>query len=262
MANSTVDSSFLTDNGQDSIAEVIIDQVGPKRRRRVKTWKLEYTYDTEKCAYEAIASENSWKVAYTNSVIGYIKKYYKCATKKCNAELCLWIKDDEDEVSRVERYKSSEDHQHPEADPNVFSDEKKRMIDSFLELNLQRFQIMEKMRDLGLPLRNVTQLSNYIARQRTKMYGRTNISVGEFESCCIDQSVVPDGENEPYVLAYDNKLPSDGGCPLVRLLLTTKKLVKLMSKVDKLHVDATYKLNWQGLPTIVIGDNRRLLVYF
>ena len=38
-----------------------------------------------------------------------------------------------------------------------------------------------------------------------------------------------------------------------RIFVSTKRLLCQASGKDKLHVDATYKLNWQGFPVLLVG---------
>lgn len=41
--------------------------------------------------------------------------------------------------------------------------------------------------------------------------------------------------------------------PTFRLALSTKKLLDVVCSTDVLHIDATYKLIWQGFPVLVLG---------
>ena len=35
--------------------------------------------------------------------------------------------------------------------------------------------------------------------------------------------------------------------------MTTKRLSLIANKSSKIHADATYKLNWQGFPVLIVG---------
>jgi hypothetical protein len=82
------------------------------------------------------------------------------------------------------------------------SDEVKREIDTLFTLKLKPKHILAKLREKGLPVKNKTQINNYIMKIKDKMYGKSTISLGEFEQLCIKHSKIPDDEDKGFVAAY------------------------------------------------------------
>lgn len=84
------------------------------------------------------------------------------------------------------------------------------------------------------------------------------MTVGQFMKWCGNKSTPPKKRNDPYVLAYDGRISDDGDeerFDYLRALITKRRMLRSIRKTDRLHVDGhgTYKLNWEGLPTVVIG---------
>ena len=76
------------------------------------------------------------------------------------------------------------------------------------------------------------------------------------EKWCIDNNNVSNSEDEPFIVNYKT-FYSDGSDveqenddvqynSKFRIFISTKRLLCQASGKDKLHVDGTYKLNWQG----------------
>ena len=63
------------------------------------------------------------------------------------------------------------------------------------------------------------------------------------EPFCVKNSRLPEDEDKTFVLAHQVNIV-DGGHPdnYLRYLVTTPRLLKLLSKANALHVDATYKV--------------------
>lgn len=78
------------------------------------------------------------------------------------------------------------------------------------------------------------------------------MTIGQFATCCSNNSTVPDSPHTPYVLAYTVTANKEE-TPHIRAVITTPHLLGTAKLTDKLHADGTYKLNWEGLPTIVVG---------
>ena len=84
---------------------------------------------------------------------------------------------------------------------------------------------------------------------------------------CDSNKEIPEGELDPFVVAYQINIDDDDPCnypatlestpnPLasVRFFVSSKFLLKLASDYCKLlQADATYKLNWHGYPVLMIG---------
>ncbi|CAF1046222.1 unnamed protein product [Didymodactylos carnosus] len=122
-------------------------------------------------------------------------------------------------------------------------------------------RILELLEEKNLPVPKKHQLSSYLVSLRVKLYGNSSMSLGELEAWCEQKSVIPDDEDEPWVLRdkiiygdeinddvqdgdYENKF---------RLFVTTKRLLFNATISHVIHANATYKLIWEGFPCLIIG---------
>ena len=131
--------------------------------------------------------------------------------------------------------------------------------------------ILAQLREKGIHVKNKAQIISRINQLKKEKYGRTKISLGEFERFCINHKEIPD-EDKGFVAAYfvsydDNELDDeeddDEGETVdsanencgkkFRVFFTTKRLVEIATKTNKIHADATYKLIWEGAPVLMDG---------
>ncbi|XP_031334611.1 uncharacterized protein LOC116164553 [Photinus pyralis] len=101
-----------------------------------------------------------------------------------------------------------------------------------------------------------SQLKTFLTSLRSKTLGASTISAGELSNWCSANSNVPTNEDQPYVL--DFKIDVDDADFLkqdLKIVLSTKRLLKLLGEVDKVQADATYKLVWQGYPVLIVGTS-------
>ena len=83
------------------------------------------------------------------------------------------------------------------------------------------------------------------------MYGTTSISLGELEAWCQQNSVIPDDDDQPWVMKYEIKYEDDNYCSddgnKFRFFVTTKRLLFNATMSNKIYADATCKFIWQYL---------------
>lgn len=65
---------------------------------------------------------------------------------------------------------------------------------------------------------------------------------------------MPDGETDPFVLNYEINSRDENDAKF-RFVISSKLLLKSAIGVQKLHCDATYKLNWNGFPVLIVGTS-------
>ena len=108
--------------------------------------------------------------------------------------------------------------------------------------------ILAKLRDKGIIVKNKAQVSNYIKTLKQKKYGRTTISLGEFEQWCQDRTVIPDDEDKGFIAAYfvyydndDDEIDDEEDVndnekdgKKYRAFFTTKRLIKLAALSNKI----------------------------
>lgn len=79
---------------------------------------------------------------------------------------------------------------------------------------------------------------------------RKMINLGGLMSWCEQRSVYSNNIDEAYVLSHEcntNKIPG------FRFAMGTQRLLGILSTAEIICIDATYKLNWNGYPLIILG---------
>lgn len=94
------------------------------------------------------------------------------------------------------------------------------------------------------------QIKNYVKILNKEKYGDTNISLGEMEAWMKLKNVVPEDEDESFIVEYF----IDYETGHFKFLLSTKRLLLGALNTQFICADATYKLNWQGYPLLVVGN--------
>lgn len=96
-------------------------------------------------------------------------------------------------------------------------------------------------------------MNSYIQQLRKRKLGPTSISLGQLEQWCTDHNIEPNGEDEAFVIDYEIKEDETGEESGFRVCISTKRLLLHVKDVNHLCSDATYKLNYEGLPVLIIG---------
>jgi hypothetical protein len=262
---------YVPDYESDSSEEInpIASQECHKKRKtkRNRNWIRETTFSTKVDALSAIEKEGQWSFHYRNQTSEGIKEYYRCNKVKlrgqqCDAALHILYDATSDDVII---FKTSNDHTH--AMNNLrneqFTETTKLEIIKLVELKLKPKAILQALLEKGVTAK-MSQLRNYLANYKRKKYGSSTISLGELEHWCEQTSNIPDEEDVPFVVSYviiydeecdDDEEADDEERSKFRIFISTKRLLKHASGAKKLHVDATYKLIWQGFPVLIIGTS-------
>lgn len=246
--------SFTTENASligESNISLTSSVRAPKRARVLKNWVFVESFENEARAKDVVIKEDTWKIRSTNRTKEGRKVIYRCNKVQkdmdpCPSELYLFYHCDS---LRVDIYKTIEEHHHKVL--KVFTPEVKKYIEKCVDDGMKSRAIWKKLIQKKIELKNKTQLDNYISRYRQRKYGSPVISVGDFLRWCKSNSSVPDDPNAPFVLSHYTNEESDKYT--IRALITTKNMLSLVPRTNRLHADGTYKLNWEGLPTIVVG---------
>ncbi|CAF3380895.1 unnamed protein product [Rotaria sp. Silwood2] len=82
------------------------------------------------------------------------------------------------------------------------------------------------------------------------------IRLGEMEEWRLKNEKIPDSDDEAFVCSHEIQYEDveDIGNKF-RFFLTTKRLLSIANKSNKIHADATYKLIWQGFPVLIVGTS-------
>ena len=84
------------------------------------------------------------------------------------------------------------------------------------------------------------------------------ISLGELDEWCQAHRDIPDDEDDTYIssqiIQYGDEYEDEEDLePMFRFFLTTKRLLRHATNARIICADATYKLNWQGYPVLIVG---------
>lgn len=252
----------------DVEAETSVEDQPPKARakKRTRKWVIGEIFDVEndaaasrEAALKFVHDSGHWAFHYGNDLKKGRKEYYRCQDAKrrgpqCDAAIYLYYPDT---VPTVTVFKTESDHNHGDLASKVsLSKEDKAKIMELYEAGDDSKRIWEGHGKKVL--KNRRQLTNILVNLRTQKYGSTEISVEDLRQWCADRGNIPDDENTLFVL--DTQIEDDGS--IVRVLVSTTKLLKMSAKSNIVHADGTYKLMWQGFPLIVVGttDARRKFV--
>ncbi|CAK1595795.1 unnamed protein product [Parnassius mnemosyne] len=203
--------------------------VPAKKNRRNKSWVLiKRCYNVQE-AEKFVSNEKTWSRNYTRDSDEGQKRFYRC--NKTTSE------HNHDQIGTRSEYGIPE---------NV-----KRAINKLFDLHLKPKAILEALNNMtGIKAPSKRQLNNYLYDRRREKFRRAAIYLGELEKWIFDRITIPGDENEVFVFSYHVIEAEE---PSFRLALSTKKLLNIACSTDILHIDATYKLIWQGFPVLVLG---------
>lgn len=223
-----------------------------KRRRGIgKQWTKGREFRSSEVSANYMKENDKWKVYTTTNTTDGRKVYYKCNEGTCQAEMFLLYKA---ENGAVVLYSSGiHDHSEQVAKRGV-PPETKKMIQQLFKDGVQKPRaILVALRNRGCnTLPKYTQLTNYLSTMKTTMFGRHMISLGELETWAEKRQLLPEDDDEVFVCGFEsNSLESE--FRYFRIAVSTKRLLKLGSRSQSIHTDATYKLIWQGFPVLIVG---------
>ncbi|KAL4718266.1 hypothetical protein ACJJTC_013142 [Scirpophaga incertulas] len=233
------DSKCCTDSEESVL-------VAKKKPKLSLDWKLVQKFDNFEQAKTFVKAERTWSPSY-----------YRCNKLKrrgpqCSTKMYLLFESTSDSVLM---FKTNADHDHDEKKEFTssygLSDTVKNEINRLFDLKMKPKAIMEsllKIKNIKVP--KMSQLRNYLSDRRRTIYGQSTISLGELEAWIHSHSSLPLDPHEVFVLCYRID-DSDEQNPIFRFVMSTKYLIEISKDASVVHVDATYKLIWQGFPVLV-----------
>lgn len=246
------DSECCTDSEESVL-------VAKKKPKLSLDWKLVQKFDNFEQAKTFVKAEGTWSKNYCHQTEEGKKTYYRCNKLKrrgpqCSTRMYLLFESTSDSVLM---FKTNADHDHDEKKEFTssygLSDTVKNEINRLFDLKMKPKAIMEsllKMKNIKVP--KMSQLRNYLSDRRRTIYGQSTISLGELEAWIHSHSSLPLDPYEVFVLCYRID-DSDEQNPTFRFVMSTKYLIEISKDASVVHVDATYKLIWQGFPVLVCG---------
>jgi hypothetical protein len=256
-----------------SEGETDTENESPQRKveRPAKVWAFQRKFDSAIKAKEFVKQEKIWGFNYSNRTAEGKKDYYRCNLVKakglqCARSIHLLYDCSSDDVLLF-RTAAAHTHESLETrkDPPIREDVQME-INRLFEHKLKPKAIREFLAKNDFPVPSETQLRNYLAKIRTRKFGPSQISLGELEKWFNDNSAVPDDEDAAYIVSstvtYEEE--EGEGENSFQFFASTKRLIKQARDAKIIHADATYKLNWQGFPVLVVGtsDSNRHFHHF
>ncbi len=123
--------------------------------------------------------------------------------------------------------------------------------------NTKPQQLLRAFSDAGLDPPQLIQLKNFLVKYKKEKFGGFRLSLGELEEKCRELSRPPESPDTTYVIDYAVHHEPQG----FRIVFSTQRLLQVSSVLTTLHLDATYKTNWNGFPLLIAGctDQDRVL---
>ena len=250
-----------------------VGQPAKRRRGPSQDWELLYsTRDAEnyKAWIEAEkVREGLIKGPRQKTELGE-KQYWKCrysrkrGFKQCKYQLyTLFAAGD----TIFEIFYNNVPHEHVRTEEQAPAPLAERMDEPVRQVvlagvadGLTQMQIRSKIRREKLPVPNKKQLENCIAHiRRSQGVSAVGFTTSDLWRWAENHSCGEQGLDEGYVAGHFLSVPdAPDGEPRFGVVLTTKRLMQSLSDANKaqtgcLHVDATYKLVWQGYPILVLA---------
>ncbi|CAF0962497.1 unnamed protein product [Rotaria sordida] len=236
MAQSQSVAHYISDSENDIDKEIQpsgnTETVKRKKQNRRK-WVPLCTYNDKDDIINKINNDSIWSKTHTNITSEGKRVYYRCNQvkwrgKQCPASIHLLY---HSENECITMYKSEDDHLHQESRSIGINQQSKEVICELFKMKIKPKRMLELLEEKGLPVPKKQQLSNYLTSLREKCYDGIN----------------NDDDDD------DNVSNDDDDKNNFRFFVTTKRLLFNASISNKIHVDATYKLIWQGFPCFIIG---------
>lgn len=197
---------------------------------------------------------------------GSMKYMYRCkfakrrAKNPCESKYCIY--EPSDEMNKYVLQHNGHDHNHEDLDSDDISSKISfELRDMIIDLSLKKMRvkkIIALIKDSqekhglfqGEEIPNKQQIY-YLVRKHKNDKAPPIVSIGELFEWCQANSVVPEDEDEAFVVDYD--MSDEEESMYFRFVVSTKRLLSHCQNLQNICADATYKLVWQGFPFLVMG---------
>lgn len=266
-ADSTTDDEFdiIIQSGSDTEEEVVVvEQASTKKRGKKAEYVLEKTCNSFTEAKADVESRGFGKTD-SKAVRGGYNHFFRCkAAKKrgdtkCPKTMKIFESNTDKEIII---YSSDAVHEH---DVIADQDKSKKMspeMRSFIvnqrKKNMNAKNIIKSINEmrqnhdffLDEPTPTAKQIY-YVSERQISIEAPQMISVGDLVEWCEKNRTIPIDEDAAYIIGYEHS--NEDEFRFFRFMLSTQRLLKNCVDVTTLVIDATYKLNWQGYPFLIVG---------
>lgn len=236
----------------------------PKRRRSCnRPWTKSEEFGTGAEAEAAVAAKNIWSKCSTNACSDGVKVEYRCAAGQYRRNECparLYILYHSDSAAASIFHTDCEHANHSNTPVRGLPFEMKQFIREKFDEGIRKPNaIIAAMRMKKMAEPSKAKLRSYLQQVRTEKLGQATVSANEIRKLCEANKEVPaDDEDAAFVVDYF--LQAESPAPeeqCLRIVISTRRLLRNLRLSDMVQIDATYKVNWQGYPVMVVGTTDR-----
>lgn len=243
---SQIESQHLDPNSSTNSE---VENVPPtKKRRAVIQYKCIQTFEKLQNAKDFIRNIDQYTYNTKQNSLEGEKLIYLCKTdSKCMSRMYILLPSTSTQ-SKV--FQSQHPHDlHVDKQTIGIPKQAKEEIETLYSSGITKpKQIMRALVDKGIPTPTTQQLYNFLKRYRQTSQ-EPILNLGMLEHCINNLPLPFIALDEPFVqhkyFDYDN---SKFG-----IFFTTNRLMQFCEKTDFIQTDATYKLNWNNFPCLVVG---------
>eukprot|EP01024_Parvocaulis_polyphysoides_P009218 TRINITY_DN12837_c0_g1_i2.p1 TRINITY_DN12837_c0_g1~~TRINITY_DN12837_c0_g1_i2.p1 ORF type:complete len:610 (+),score=28.52 TRINITY_DN12837_c0_g1_i2:103-1932(+) len=213
----------------------------------------------EKSVGDWLEEQGSLSISSTKYTIEGKKVYYRCKSKGCPYQVCVLHPADGtcEKLSEVDV-----DHLHQENNQQTrgIPQHTKNIITNLVEDGVSKpKQILAALQQRNVESVSTSQLKNFLSSYKRRKNGPTTLSLAGVEEWCQTNQEIPTDMDQPFCVLYETNYQGENDS-FFRLFVSTVRLLMLVCESRNVHIDATYKLNWNGFPVFVIGisDKNRI----
>ncbi|KAK7601130.1 hypothetical protein V9T40_008571 [Parthenolecanium corni] len=259
--------SYLNDFNDDSESDSECCEPKPKKRRTsYRNWSKKQDFSSPAEAEDFVTRKVIWKKCSSKNTTAGLRVEYHCTAgqyrrKECPAGLYLLYHSSSNSVLL---YETECEHDNHVTDPiRELSNDMKLFIKEKFNEGIQKPDaILAVIRQKKLVEPPKSRIISYLKILREVKYGSPTVSAREISAWCEAHVQRPDDLDQPfvlshYVLAESNNVEEQD----LKVLMSTRRLLNILPTTDMVQIDATYKLNWQGYPVMVVGTSDRNNVF-
>lgn len=251
-------------NNRYTLANELLNRDNERSERRQMVYNLVCSYNTYKEALQHVSNEGFRKHEFKQTIAGR-KIFFRCGKVKqrsknqCEAKRMIF---ESNTKTDFEIHESSSTHTCDKIDEEqlskTISKEMKEMIIACSEKRMTPKFIVAHIDELreqhGLFIDEKTPAMRqiyYIASSNKTTKTPKIMDLGELIEWAEANTNVPEEIDHPFVIGFNH---SDEDEELrFQIVVSTRRMIDHCAKQKIVCVDATYKLNYQGYPFIVVG---------
>lgn len=219
-------------------------------RGKTRAWQVVCTHEAVDafCTAELSSLCKCKKQKSYQSSIGRVEVFC-CKMQACPAMRCILYHVDSQKLTVY----SFLDHNHG-TDIRSDLEKAKELVHDLLQKGITKPSVIRTHLPTDVLLSDI-QLSNLIQRvMKTSNILPFRMTSADLKQFCLEHCSMPGDLDKAYVFSFD--LADEELCkdlPVFRVLFSTRRLLQTGLQGRYWHVDATYKIVWQGYPVLVLG---------